>query len=50
MLAIRILALWLGSRGVRTDIINGPIGFATLQQRPAATKPKHLLISMAPAE
>lgn len=49
-LAIRILALWLGSRGVRADIINGPIGFAALQQRLAATKPKHLLISMALAE
>lgn len=46
-LAIRILALWLGSRGGHAEIVDGPIDFAGLHKRLVATKPRYLLISMA---
>lgn len=49
-LAIRILVLWLDSRGVQTDILDGAIGFDALRQRLSTTIPKYLLISMALAD
>lgn len=46
-LAVRILALWLQSRGARVRIIDGGTDHASLLQSIAAERPRYLLISMS---
>jgi hypothetical protein len=46
-LAVRILALWLGSRGARVRIIDDETDGASLMRSIKAHRPKYLLISMA---
>jgi methanogenic corrinoid protein MtbC1 len=48
--AIRILALWLESRGLRARIIDGETGFDGLMHELAAVGPKYFLISMSLVE
>ena len=49
-LAVRILALWLESRGARVRIIDDGTDSVSLMQSIAASRPKYLLISMALSE
>ncbi len=49
-LAVRILALWLESRGARVRIMDDEIDDAGLMRCVAADRPKYLLISMAVME
>jgi len=49
-LALRILALWLESRGARVRIINDGTDSTSLMRSIAADRPKYLLISMALTE
>ena len=49
-LAVRILALWLVSRGARVRIIDDGIDSVSLMQSIAADRPRYLLISMALTE
>ena len=49
-LAVRILALWLQSRGATVRIVDSDIDGASLMRSIAAERPKYLLISMALSE
>ena len=49
-LAVRILALWLKSRGAKVRIIDDDVDEDSLMLSIAADRPKYLLISMALAE
>ena len=49
-LAVRILALWLESRGARVRIFDDEIDDVSLMQRVVAERPGYLLISMALTE
>lgn len=46
-LAVRILALWLESRGMKTRIVDEHVGVDALMQDVADARPRFLLISMA---
>jgi methanogenic corrinoid protein MtbC1 len=49
-LAVRILALWLESRGAKVRIVDDDIDTGSLMRSIAADRPKSLLISMAVTE
>lgn len=46
-LAIRILALWLQSRGLRARIVNEELGLESLMTDLIAARPRYLLMSMS---
>jgi hypothetical protein len=49
-LAVRVLALWLTSRGASVQVVDDYVSFGDLLQNIATKRPGHLLLSMAVTE